>query len=96
MYLFYCYALRPAYYRFLSDWIRSFPLPKGEHGTGRNVAPFVELEWGKKALNVMKRIKNLYDPRGLLNPGVILNDDPKAHCKNLKGMPLTSEVYSAP
>ena len=65
---------------------------KGEHGTGRNIAPFVELEWGKEALEVMKRIKNLFDPRGLLNPGVILNNSPKCHVENLKGCPLTSEV----
>ena len=65
---------------------------KGEHGTGRNIAPFVELEWGKEALEVMKRIKNLFDPRGLLNPGVILNDSSKCHAENLKGCPLTSEI----
>ena len=51
---------------------------KGGHGTGKNIAPFVELEWGKEALEVMKRIKNLLDPRGLLNPGVILNNSPSA------------------
>ena len=49
---------------------------KAEHGTGRNVAPFVELEWGAQALATMRRIKELLDPQGLLNPGVILNDDP--------------------
>jgi hypothetical protein len=26
---------------------------KAEHGTGRNVAPFVEMEWGKKATDLM-------------------------------------------
>jgi D-lactate dehydrogenase len=65
---------------------------KGEHGTGRNIAPFVELEWGAEAVAIMRRIKALFDPRGLLNPGVILNDDPQCHARNLKGMPLTSEV----
>ena len=35
----------------------------------------------------MRRIKALFDPQGLLNPGVILNDDPQAHLKNLKPMP---------
>eukprot|EP00667_Euglena_gracilis_P001166 EG_transcript_1164 len=65
---------------------------KGEHGTGRNVAPFVELEWGREAVDIMRQLKNLFDPRGLLNPGVILNDNPNCHAENLKGMPLTSEV----
>ena len=60
---------------------------KAEHGTGRNVAPFVEKEWGREATNLMRQIKQLFDPRNLLNPGVILNDDPQAHLKNLKPMP---------
>ena len=42
---------------------------KAEHGTGRNVAPFVELEWGAQAVATMRRIKALFDPQGLLNPG---------------------------
>src|SRR5678815_4634554 len=54
---------------------------KAEHGTGRNVAPFVEMEWGAQALAAMRRIKALIDPQGLLNPGVILNDDSQAHLK---------------
>ena len=60
---------------------------KAEHGTGRNVAPFVELEWGRDALALMRRIKTLFDPAGLLNPGVILNDDPQAHLQHLKSLP---------
>ncbi|MGF7174091.1 FAD-binding and (Fe-S)-binding domain-containing protein [Azospirillum doebereinerae] len=60
---------------------------KAEHGTGRNMAPFVEMEWGPQAYGLMKEIKALFDPEGLLNPGVILNGDPEAHLKNLKPMP---------
>ena len=59
---------------------------KAEHGTGRNIAPFVELEWGQQAYQLMREIKALFDPRNLLNPGVILNDDPEAHLKNIKPM----------
>ncbi|MBE0494957.1 MAG: FAD-binding oxidoreductase [Campylobacterales bacterium] len=62
---------------------------KAEHGTGRNMAPFVELEWGTDAYALMKEIKALFDPNGLLNPGVILNEDPKVHLKNFKFMPAT-------
>ena len=65
---------------------------KAEHGTGRNMAPFVELEWGSDAYELMKEIKNLFDPKGLINPGVIINDDPKSHLKNLKAMPATNEL----
>ena len=60
---------------------------KGEHGTGRNMAPFVAMEWGEKAHAIMKRVKALLDPKGILNPGVILNDDPKAYLKDLKPLP---------
>ena len=54
---------------------------KAEHGTGRNMAPFVATEWGGAAYRVMLDLKRLIDPDGLLNPGVILNADPRAHVK---------------
>ncbi len=60
---------------------------KAEHGTGRNMAPFVEMEWGQDAYQLMREIKTLFDPEDLLNPGVILNDDPQIHLKNLKPLP---------
>ncbi len=65
---------------------------KAEHGTGRAIAPFVEAEWGTKAYLLMHRIKALFDPEGLLNPGVLLNHDPDIHIKNLKLMPLADEI----
>jgi len=65
---------------------------KAEHGTGRNMAPFVEMEWGKQATDLMRQIKALFDPQGLLNPGVILTDDPQAHLKNLKPMPAAEAL----
>ena len=65
---------------------------KAEHGTGRNMAPFVEMEWGKQATDLMRRLKSLFDPAGLLNPGVILTDDPEAHLKNLKPMPAAEPL----
>ncbi|WP_434456493.1 FAD-binding oxidoreductase [Stutzerimonas urumqiensis] len=65
---------------------------KAEHGTGRNMAPFVELEWGSEAYQLMWRIKRLLDPSGLLNPGVVLSDDPQLHLKHLKPMPAADEI----
>lgn len=62
---------------------------KAEHGTGRNMAPFVEKEWGSTAFELMRSIKAIFDPTNLLNPGVILNDDKQIHLKNLKPMPAT-------
>lgn len=65
---------------------------KAEHGTGRAIAPFVEAEWGAKAYGLMWQIKALFDPEGLLNPGVLLNADDKVHIKHLKVMPPADEL----
>jgi D-lactate dehydrogenase len=65
---------------------------KAEHGTGRNMAPFVEIEWGKEAYALMIKIKSLFDPNNILNPGVILNEDPLIYLKNLKVM-LPKNVF---
>jgi D-lactate dehydrogenase len=65
---------------------------KAEHSTGRNIAPYVELEWGSDAYRLMKRIKEIFDPENILNPGVILNDDQQAHLKNLKPMPAVDPL----
>lgn len=65
---------------------------KAEHGTGRNMAPFVEQEWGSEAFAMMKRVKAVFDPQDMLNPGVILNNDPEIHLKNLKPMPAAHEI----
>ncbi|WP_243301245.1 FAD-binding and (Fe-S)-binding domain-containing protein [Geothrix oryzisoli] len=64
---------------------------KAEHGTGRNMAPFVEAEWGPEAKGVMEKLKALVDPLRLLNPGVILNADPHCHLSDLKPMPGVEE-----
>ena len=68
---------------------------KAEHGTGRNMAPFVEREWGKAATDVMRRVKVLLDPQNLFNPGVVLNDDAQVHLKNLKPMPAVTELIDS-
>ena len=64
---------------------------KAEHGTGRNMAPFVETEWGGDAYEIMKKIKQAIDPQMLLNPGVIINEDKNVHIKNLKELPSVEE-----
>jgi len=63
---------------------------KAEHGTGRNMAPFVRDEWGDKAWETMRSLKKAFDPQGILNPGVIFNDDPECFIKNIKSMPLSN------
>lgn len=64
---------------------------KAEHGTGRNMAPFVATEWGDDIYGIMKALKEVIDPQGLLNPGVIINSDANAHVKNLKDLPSVEE-----
>ncbi len=65
---------------------------KAEHGTGRNMAPFVELEWGHDAYQLMWTLKRLLDPNGILNPDVVLSNDPQIHLKNLKPLPAADEI----
>ena len=61
---------------------------KAEHGTGRNMAPFVRYEWRDEAYEAMKELKAIFDPDGLLNQGVIFNDDPDCFIKCLKPLPV--------
>jgi D-lactate dehydrogenase len=65
---------------------------KAEHGTGRNMAPFVREEWGQELYYFMQRIKKAIDPQAMLNPGVILNNDPLIHLSNLKPIPVIDEI----
>lgn len=64
---------------------------KAEHGTGRNMAPFVATEWGEEAYQIMKRLKKAVDPQNLLNPGVIINEKIDAHIHHLKKMPKVED-----
>jgi len=63
---------------------------KAEHGTGRNMAPFVQTEWGADAYAIMCDLKSLFDPDAMLNPDVMINANPQAHVTHLKSMPLVS------
>lgn len=65
---------------------------KAEHGTGRNMAPFVELEWGSDAYQLMWQLKKLFDPQHILNPDVILSHDKTIHLKHLKALPATDPL----
>ncbi len=67
---------------------------KAEHGTGRNMAPFVRYEWRDKAYEAMKELKAIFDPDGLLNQGVIFNDDPECFIKCLKPLPVLDYDFS--
>lgn len=65
---------------------------KAEHGTGRNIAPFLELEWGTTVTDLMWRIKEIFDPHNVLAPGVVLDRDPQAHLRGLKTIPTVEDI----
>ncbi|MBT2877871.1 FAD-binding oxidoreductase [Streptomyces albidoflavus] len=65
---------------------------KAEHATGRNIAPFLELEWGPRAAGLMWRTKQLIDPAGVLAPRIVLDRDPEAHLRGLKSVPTVEPV----
>ncbi len=60
---------------------------KAEHGTGVNMAPYVEREWGEKATELMWRVKRLADPDGVLSPDVLLSRDPGVHLREPENDP---------
>ncbi len=53
----------------------------GEHGIGITKAAFLPLEVDETALALMRRIKALLDPRGILNPGKIFPGHEKINVK---------------
>ncbi|MEU9147382.1 FAD-binding and (Fe-S)-binding domain-containing protein [Streptomyces sp. NPDC048349] len=65
---------------------------KAEHSTGRNMAPFLELEWGPGATELMWRTKRVVDPDGVLAPRILLDRDPRAHLRGLKTIPRVEAV----
>ena len=68
---------------------------KAEHGTGRNMAPYLYAQWGGEGLRVMQRLKQLIDPQQILNPGVILNDADDAHIRDLKQLPSIDPIVDS-
>ncbi|WP_438305865.1 FAD-binding and (Fe-S)-binding domain-containing protein [Streptomyces sp. HUAS TT11] len=68
---------------------------KAEHGTGRAMAPFVRRQYGDELYDVMRELKQLCDPHGVLNPGVLLEDDPAAHLHSLKSVPEVDPAVDA-
>jgi D-lactate dehydrogenase len=65
---------------------------KAEHGTGRNMAPFVRREWGDAAYELMKEVKQLFDPENIMNPGVIFNEDEHSYIEHIKPLPEVHQM----
>jgi len=43
------------------------------HGVGRMIAPWMEEHLGKQQMDVLRALKNHFDPNGIMNPGCLLN-----------------------
>jgi anaerobic glycerol-3-phosphate dehydrogenase C subunit len=56
----------------------------GEHADGLVRAAFVRKQYGNEYYELLCRIKDIFDPEGLMNPGKILNDDPDVMVGNLR------------
>lgn len=48
----------------------------GEHGDGRVRAEFIEFMIGSENYNLLKRVKNIFDPQHIFNPGKIIDAPP--------------------
>jgi len=48
----------------------------GEHGDGRVRASFLKEQFGIKVYDLLVQLKYIFDPKGLLNPGVIIGKEP--------------------
>jgi glycolate oxidase len=46
----------------------------GEHGIGTMKAPYMEMELGPAGLDMMRRIKQAWDPNNILNPYKIFSE----------------------
>ncbi|BAI64767.1 FAD/FMN-containing dehydrogenase [Rothia mucilaginosa DY-18] len=57
---------------------------KAEHGTGRIMAPFVSRQFGEELFDVMRQIKRLIDPKGFMNPGVLITEPDTDYVTDLK------------
>lgn len=68
---------------------------KAEHGTGRVMAPYVQRQYGDELYDVMCQVKRLFDPHGILNPGVLMNDDPDVHLRDIKVVPLVDDAIDS-
>lgn len=56
----------------------------GEHADGLVRAAFIRKQYGNEYYELLCKIKNIFDPDGLMNPGKIINSDPDVMVKNLR------------
>jgi glycolate oxidase len=46
-----------------------------EHGVGLAQKPFMDMFFGATHLSILRGIKNVFDPKGILNPGKVIPDE---------------------
>ncbi len=63
----------------------------GEHGDGRVRGEFIRFMVGEECYAMMRRIKDAFDPRGLLNPGKIIDAVPMD--RDLRSQPTKAERH---
>lgn len=56
----------------------------GEHAVGLVRAAFLRRQYGDEFYEMLRAIKNVFDPDGVMNPGKIINDDADVMIKNLR------------
>jgi len=56
----------------------------GEHALGLVRTAFIRQQYGDEFYELLCKIKNIFDPEGLMNPGKIIGDDENVMVKNLK------------
>ncbi|MEJ2702030.1 MAG: FAD-linked oxidase C-terminal domain-containing protein [Sedimentisphaerales bacterium] len=56
----------------------------GEHAVGLVRAAFLRRQYGDAYYELLSKIKSIFDPDGLMNPGKIINSDPDVMVKNLR------------
>jgi D-lactate dehydrogenase len=59
------------------------------------MAPFVRRQFGETLYGVMARVKELFDPDGLLAPGVLISQDPREHLRGIKALPAVDPAFDA-
>ncbi|OGP70972.1 MAG: glycolate oxidase subunit GlcD [Deltaproteobacteria bacterium RBG_13_60_28] len=58
----------------------------GEHGVGLTKAPYLGMELSPAAIALQKRLKQAFDPQGIMNPGKIFPGPPQARAREQEGI----------
>jgi len=61
------------YLEFAREAVRLGGSVAGEHGIGRIKKPLLHIQYSDRQLAAMRRVKDAFDPEGMLNPGVLFD-----------------------